>query len=280
LSPREWRDRLRLGWEARVRADPSFAFKSLAEVALAVAAQLAAECAQGGGAGAAAGGAQGARRLFTEIDFVVGGVLTAVAGKYLAMWKVAKTTTPTPEGTKGSGASPPLREPRVFGLAVPTNAFQEFLMDGVTRPTLRQRAGSFAAPVVPLFQAGAVSSLLGYGITAALVAARARVVPSYVSRTREMNLLHATLYTGAFVATVSNVRYQVLQGVVEPAIADLCSRVSTTSRSPGSARRRKILERGLRGSLIFAVRVANGTLGSYLAIAGMRWLGLRRLKAS
>jgi hypothetical protein len=255
-----WRNRLKQAWEARVQADPNFAFKSAAEVGLAASTQLAAELAQ-----------RGADRLLPEIDFVVGGVLTAVAGKYLAMWKVAPT-----KRTATTTTTPLIREPRVFNLVVPTNAFQPWMMDGVTRPSMAQRAGSMVAPVVPLFQAGVVASLIGYGLASLFTAVRKFVVPSYVSVTRNMNLVHASMYTGAFLATVSNLRYQILQGLIEPWIVDFCRKTSASSawRPP-----RHFPEPWTRNSLIFAARVANGILGSYLAISGMKHLGLQRLKS-
>jgi Protein RETICULATA-related len=254
----KWRRDVKLGWEARINADPNFAFKSSAEVALAALTQLSAEWNRRGG-----------NRMLPEIDFVMGGVITAIAGKYFAMWRVAPTTSSATAGaaSTSTGALSQSRpnEPRIFGMAVPTNVFQPYMMDGTTRPTSAQRCASLLAPVFPLFRAGVASSAVGYGLTYLFVRLRELAVPSYVSVTQHMNVLHASIYTGAFLATVSNVRYQVLQGVVEPWVVKLCDSWGGLAR--------------LRNAIIFAIRIANGMLGSLLAITGMRWLGLQRLKS-
>jgi Protein RETICULATA-related len=106
---------------------------------------------------------------------------------------------------------------------------------------------------------------VGYGLTYLFVRLRELAVPSYVSATRHVNIVHASIYTGAFMATVSNLRYQVLQGVVEPWIVKVCDSWGGIAT--------------VRNAIIFAIRIANGILGSLLAIAGMRWLGLQRLKS-
>jgi hypothetical protein len=232
----------KLGYERRVAADPSFPQKSVAEVFIAAGTQFTAELERRGS------------RILPEADFVFAGVLTAIAGKYYSMWRVAPTRMQQTNQTATA-------EPSVFGMKVPTNAFQKTMLDGVTRPALPQRLGSFLLPVVPLFKAGFISSAIGYGFVHLMILLRSVLVPSFVSQTQNMNILYASIYTGAFMSVVSNIRYQILQGLVEP-LVDNCFR-----RLPV-----------VRAAFILAIRIANGLLGSILAISGMKWLGLQRLK--
>jgi hypothetical protein len=62
-------------------------------------------------------------------------------------------------------------------------------------------------------------------------------------------------------AVSSNLRYQLLQGVIEPTI-DACFRKIPV----------------LRAAAILSARTANGLIGSMLAISGMRMLGLFQLR--
>ena len=234
---------LAIGYQRRVAADPSFPAKSLAEVFVGAGTQFAAEVER-----------RGAKNLCPEFDFVLAGILTAIFGKYYAMWRVAPTRFSQSNDKRAL-------EPSLFGMKVPTNAFQPKMMDGVTSPFMKQRLGAFVVPVVPLFRAGFIASAVGYGLTAIMIYLRSIIVPSFVQKTRNVNILYASLYSGVFVAVVSNIRYQLLQGIVEPWVDKLFRRIPI-----------------LRANFIFACRIANGLLGSSLAITGMRVLGLQRLK--
>lgn len=238
------------GYARRLKADPSFPLKSITEVFLAAGTQFSAEWSK-----------RGAIRLMPEIDFVVAGVLTAVAGKYYTMWRVAPTLDDN-EALKGSDSTNGAGQgSRLGSMAVPTNAFQPTMSDGVTKPTIQQRLGSIVAPMPALFRAGIIASALGYGITASIILLRSMFVPAYTPATQNINIAYACVYTGAFMAIVSNLRYQVIQGLIEPAIDRWFKKVPA-----------------VRGFLIFWIRWANGFLGSILAITGMRLLGLQRLK--
>jgi Protein RETICULATA-related len=247
----QWTREIVTGYERRVQADPSFPIKSIAEVLLAASTQLTAEIQN-----------RGAANIGPQIDFVVPAILTAISGKYWSMWKtaptqMASTATATATATAVTG------EPQLYftNLTVPTNAFQRTLLDGRTVPTLSQRVGSLIVPMLPLFRAGFVASAIGYGLVALAIQVRSWYWPSYQSLAVPVNFVHAALYTGAFMALVSNLRYQILQGIVEPAVDRLLVRVPL-----------------LRGVVIVAIRIGNGLLGSMLAIAGMKLLGLQRLK--
>ena len=235
----------------RLSADPSFVTKSITEVTLAATTQLIAEV-----------GRRGKHHILLEIDFVIAGILTAVAGKYYSMWRVAPTSTVSSETNNKDRHSRRPSTATTFWDKVPTNAFQDTCLDG-SKPTLLLRLASFIAPMPSLFQAGVFSSALGYGSTAIFIALRSMMMPSYVSQTQKVNVLAACVYTGSFMAIVSNVRYQLLSGIIEP----------------------KILHRWLKqypvlhACMVFTVRLGNGILGSILAITGMTWCGLQKLKS-
>ena len=225
----------------RIDADPNFVSKSITEIFLAAATQLTAEA-----------GRRGINGLIIEIDFVFAGVLTAIAGKYYSMWRTAPTTTARKVSSDDDAE---VRKEKATSF--PTNAFQTDQSYSIL-----QRCLSFIAPIPSLFQAGFIASALGYGVTAILICLRSAFIPNYEAATVNMNILHACLFTGGFVAFVSNIRYQLLQGIIEPKIIE----------------RLFIKYPLLKGSFIFLARLANGLLGSYLAIAGMKMFGLQRLK--
>jgi hypothetical protein len=215
------------------------------------------------------------------------------------MWRTAKTLDGDDKDDKDATSSSMKKnrqdagggDPVLFGMTVPTNAFQSKMADGLASPNTNQRLGSFLAPVPALFRAGTIASGVGYGIMAFLVALRTWLVPSYRTQTIPVNILYASVYTGCFMAVVSNLRYQVLQGIIEPILIDRWlfsglgggandnannnhNRMESSKREPS---RRLLLV--LRSVLVFVVRWLNGLLGSVLAINGMRMFGLQRLKS-
>ena len=182
------------------------------------------------------------------------------------MWRVAKTQVDNTSGAqdfRGARGVPTPKDTTLFGtnLAVPTNAFQRTMIDGVTRPSTTQRLGSFIAPMLPLFRAGMIASAAGYGIVAIAISMRSALLPDFIPATQSINVLYASVYTGCFMAIVSNVRYQILQGIVEPLIDKVFQKLPL-----------------VRSTLIFVIRWLNGLLGSILAISGMRYFGLQKLR--
>lgn len=218
----------------RVAADPNFLSKSIAEVLLAAGTQFAAEI-----------GRRGQSNIIPEIDFVIAGILTAIAGKYYSMWRVAPTLDQQDE------------KEEVNNRDVPTNAFQTD-----QAYTLSQRGMAMLIPIPSLFRAGVIASTIGYGLTSILIALRSLLVPSYIAKTQTVNIVYASIYTGGFMAIVSNIRYQLLQGIIEPKIIE-----KLFAKFPV-----------IKAAMIFLVRLGNGLLGSSIAIAGMKFFGLQKLK--
>lgn len=251
INPSYVRKNINHQFQLRLAADPDFVQKSIVEVVFAILMQFTAEL-----------GRRGVDRILPEIDFVIAGILTAIAGKYYSMWRVAKTVSTNNNNSDTVGKDIRKIEYTTWISKVPTNAFQDTLLDGKTKPELLHRVASFFVPMPSLFKAGFIASIIGYGFTACLISLRSILLPSYEAATVSVNILHACLYTGAFMAIVSNIRYQVLQGLVEPKILDRLFEKYPTVRKLS----------------ISAVRLGNGLLGSYLAISGMKLLGLQKLK--
>ncbi len=215
-----------------------------------------------------------------EIDSpLVFGRFAFVDARY-SMWRTAKTLddeAAADDTTSSETERDDIGDPILFGLPVPTNAFQPKMTDGFTKPTTKQRLGSFLAPVPALFKAGTIASCVGYGITTILIGLRTLLIPSYQTETIPVNVLYASVYTGCFMAVVSNLRYQILQGLIEPILIDKWIFFGIADKELQNSKLRQFFVL-CRSLLIFVVRWLNGLLGSVLAISGMRMCGLQRLK--
>lgn len=274
-SPSNILSSVKLGYIQRVAADPSFLSKSILEVILAAATQYAAEVSR-----------RGRHRILPEVDFVTAGILTAVCGKYYSMWRVAKTVGGDYDVNNMTSDSN-IRQKSKWRDAIPTNAFQPTLLDGHTKPSLTSRLLAILLPMPELFRAGVIASTIGYGLTSILVQLRTAIVPNYIAATVPVSVVGAAIYTGVFMAIVSNIRYQLLQGVVEPYLIEEPLRKMEawcdSSKTKNKQHVGKIRWNGgwkkLQALIIVIVRWANGLLGSWIAIGGMRACGLQKLKS-
>lgn len=167
------------------------------------------------------------------------------------MWRVAPTISSKDEFKEIN------KQDSSFWSKVPTNAFQR---DRAI--SFHLRCAAIIAPVPTLFQAGIIASAIGYGITAVLIQLRSALIPDYIAQTQSVNIIAACVYTGSFMAIASNLRYQLLQGIIEPIFID--KPFATCPK--------------IRSTLIILLRYANGLFGSMLAISGMKILGLQKLK--
>ena len=268
---------IKRGYNQRIAADSEFVSKSILEVILAASTQYMAEVSR-----------RGKDRILLEMDFVFAGVLTAVIGKYYSMWRVARTVNAdindnddiiTAAATNTNDNN---KEDTNWRDNVPTNAFQSTLLDGRTKPTITNRILAFILPMPQLFRAGIIASTLGYGVTSVLVYIRTLVIPQYEVVTMAVSVPKAAIYTGCFMALISNVRYQLLQGVVEPMIDVVFFKVDKVLVKNDSGSRMRLLLRRLlsnvKRAVIVFIRIGNGLLGSWIAIGGMRAFGLQQLK--
>lgn len=226
------------GWSARVSTDAGFPFKLGTELVLAASLQFIAEYQLRGLAG-----------CLREFDFVLAGILTALAGKGFSAWRVAPSSVIS-DATRGIEDS--------SWMNLPTNPWQR------GKWTMEQRMRCAVQPIPLFFVVGCFSSLFGYGLTAVLSTIRSSLF-SFVPETRTVPLIPACLYTGAFLVCFSLPSFQVLQGILEPRVLEpLLEAVN----APSAAKRVGL----------FVLRTARSLLGSTLAIRGMRLFGLQQLR--
>jgi len=257
------------GFRQRIAADPEFISKTIFEVIITASTHCI---------------ARGRRNILPEIDFVIAAILTGVFGRYYAMWSVARTKDyqvgpEKNDDEKGSN----IPNATSWRDKVPTNAFQPTLLDGRTRPTLASRFLAIILPMPKLFRAGFIASTVGYGLTWFLIQLRTMLIPHYVAATKPVSVPHAAIYTGFFMAIVSNTRYQLLQGIVEPFMIDgLFSKIEEIGghkeNEEGTMLGWVTFSRQLKRVTIISVRYAGGLLGSSLNIQGMKAFGLQKLK--
>ncbi|KAL7489280.1 hypothetical protein ACHAW6_014865 [Cyclotella cf. meneghiniana] len=286
VTPKKILHSIKQGYAQRLAADPAFLSKSILEIFLAASTQYMAEVAQ-----------RGKRRMLAEIDFVAAGILTAVCGKYYSMWRVAKTVV-SDHGGNHDVANKEDNDDRInesnwdknhWRDNIPTNAFQPTLLDGRTKPTPYSRFLALLLPMPELFRAGVIASTIGYGMTSIMIQIRAILIPDYVVSTVPVSVPGAAVYTGVFLAIVSNIRYQILQGVIEPYLIEkpfqkMQLMGENWKNNTGIVR---IVGRFARWRcwnqvkvlVIVLVRWMNGLLGSWIAIGGMRACGLQKLKS-
>ena len=261
VSPNKVLQSIKEGYKQRVSADPQFLSKSILEIILAASTQYMAEVSR-----------RGKDRILLEIDFVFAGVLTAVCGKYYSMWRVARTIDANADVTAYTNNNEKEGSTNSWRDRVPTNSFQPTLLDGHTTPSIQSRVLAFILPMPQLFRAGVIASTLGYGLTSLLVKLRTLLIPTYVVATKPVSVPLAAIYTGFFMAFISNIRYQLLQGIVEPCLIDGVFSIGNEKTSMG-----RILQH-LKRVVVVLVRWGNGLLGSWIAIGGMRFFGLQQLK--
>ncbi|GMH75737.1 hypothetical protein TrST_g3070 [Triparma strigata] len=159
--------------------------------------------------------------ILLAFDYVLASVLTACAGKYYSMLRTASSSSST------------------------------WLSPLPLLPRLRL----FLLTSQNLFSFGFLAGLTGYTLTTFITLFRSKILHQTISL-KIVNPFHAAIYTGAFMAIVSNIRYTILQIKVEPFIEEYFSG--------------KVMK-----GIIFGVRCANGFAGSWVAIWGMRYFNIQ-----
>ncbi|KAF3437344.1 hypothetical protein FNV43_RR20097 [Rhamnella rubrinervis] len=189
-----------------------------------------------------------------ELDFVFADVVMAIIADFMLVWLPAPTVSLRPPLKVSAG---PLA---TFFYGCPENAFQVALAG--TSFSLLQRMGAIVRNGAKLFAVGTGASLVGTGITNALINARKVVDKSFAGEAEDVPILSTSVAYGVYMAVSSNLRYQILAGIIEQRILE-----------PLLHQHKLILS-----AICFAVRTGNTFLGSLMWVDYARWTGIQKIR--
>ncbi|KAK7334755.1 hypothetical protein VNO80_26518 [Phaseolus coccineus] len=189
-----------------------------------------------------------------ELDFVVANVVTGIVTGFLLVWFPAPTVSLKPPLAISAGPIAKL----FYGC--PDNAFQVALPG--TSYTLLQRIGAIVRNGAKLFVVGTSASLVGTIITNALINVKKAVNKTFAAQAENLPVISTSVAHGVYMVVISNIRYQVLAGIIEQRILEPL------------LHQNKVL---LTASY-FTVRTANTYWGSLLWVDFARWVGVQKKK--
>ncbi|XP_059651909.1 protein RETICULATA-RELATED 4, chloroplastic-like [Cornus florida] len=230
------------GFKERLLADDLFLAKVAMECGVGIFTKTAAEL-------------ERRRENFTkELDFVFADVVMAIIADFMLVWLPAPTVSLRPPLAISAG---PIAK---FFYRCPDNAFQVALAG--TSYSFLQRIGAILRNGAKLFAVGTSASLVGTGITNLLINARKAIDKSFAAEAEDVPLLSTSVAYGVYMAVSSNLRYQVLAGVIEQRILE-----------PLLHQHKIVLS-----AICFAVRTGNTFLGSLMWVDYARWVGVQKIR--
>eukprot|EP00475_Leptophrys_vorax_P033853 TRINITY_DN53881_c0_g1_i1.p1 TRINITY_DN53881_c0_g1~~TRINITY_DN53881_c0_g1_i1.p1 ORF type:complete len:444 (-),score=23.82 TRINITY_DN53881_c0_g1_i1:581-1912(-) len=198
--------------------------------------------------------------FFKELDFVTADVIMALIADFMLVWLPAPTVAlRAPAAANASRVA-------AFFAGCPDNAFQVALRG--TNYSVLQRFGAIARNGGKLLAVGTVASLFGCAMTNGLILARKALAKDSAAPAAataaapeepKVPILATSVAYGVYMAVSSNLRYQVLAGVVEQRVLE-----------PLLHDKKLLLS-----ALSFAVRTGNTFLGSLLWVDYARWVGVQ-----
>lgn len=230
------------GFRERLLADPGFMVKVAIEVGIGVCTKTTAEYTKRGD------------DFKSQLDFVFANLVMAVIADFMLVWLPAPTYSA--KGAASVGGFNPLG--KLFA-GCPDNAFQK-VPPGYAPFTFGQRVGAVVRNGTKLFGVGFFASLLGVGITNTLMAARQMLDPTFVPLNPPQDVLVMSAAYGSYMASSSNLRYQILAGLIEERGIE-----AVFKSNPAAC-----------AILSFIVRTGNTFLGSLLWVDYIRLLGLQK----
>eukprot|EP00252_Welwitschia_mirabilis_P007815 TRINITY_DN1952_c0_g1_i1.p1 TRINITY_DN1952_c0_g1~~TRINITY_DN1952_c0_g1_i1.p1 ORF type:complete len:390 (+),score=63.29 TRINITY_DN1952_c0_g1_i1:529-1698(+) len=186
-----------------------------------------------------------------EIDFVIADVAMAIVADFMLVWLPAPTVPLSGSPSVHAGLFTKLFH------GCPDNAFQIALRG--TSYSFLQRVGAIVRNGGKLFLVGTSASLAGTAATNLLINIRKLMYEVYTGSEVEVPIVSTSLAYGAYMAISSNLRYQILAGIVEQRILE-----------PLFHERKLLLS-----ALCFAARTGNTFLGSLMWVDYARWTGVQ-----
>ncbi|KAB1227628.1 hypothetical protein CJ030_MR1G010521 [Morella rubra] len=190
--------------------------------------------------------------FFNELEIVFADVVMAIIADFMLVYLPAPTVSLRPPLATSAGAI------AKFFHNCPDNAFQVALAG--TSYSFLQRLGAVLRNGTKLFAVGTASSLVGTAVTNALINARKAVDKSSEVEVENVPILSTSAAYGVYMAISSNLRYQVLAGVIEQRFLE-----------PLLHKHKLMLS-----AICFAVRTGNTFLGSLLWVDYARWIGIQK----
>ncbi|KAL6853915.1 hypothetical protein ACP4OV_019944 [Aristida adscensionis] len=219
-------------------------------------AKLAMECGVGIIAKTAAEYEKRRENFVKEIDIVIADVVMAIVADFMLVYLPAPTVSLQPPLARNAGAI------ANFFHNCPDNAFQIALAGRSF--SLLQRLGAIMRNGAKLFAVGTSASLIGTGVTNALIKARKAVDKNLDAEVEDIPVVSTSVAYGVYMAVSSNLRYQVLAGVIEQRMLEPL------------LHKHKIL----LSAMCFAVRTGNTFLGSLLWVDYARLVGVQKVQES
>ncbi|KAF8041191.1 hypothetical protein BT93_B3196 [Corymbia citriodora subsp. variegata] len=189
-------------------------------------------------------------KFFDELEIVFADVVMAILADFMLVYLPAPTVSLRPALATNAGSL------AKFLYNCPDNAFQIALHG--SSYSLLQRIGSILRNGTKLFAVGTASSLVGTFVTNALINAR-KAVDNSSGDVENVPILSTSAAYGVYMAVSSNLRYQVLAGVIEQRMLE-----------PLLHQHKLMLS-----AICFAVRTGNTFLGSLLWVDYARWIGIQ-----
>ncbi|KAL6284399.1 hypothetical protein ACE6H2_015328 [Prunus campanulata] len=228
------------GFRERLLADDLFFAKVFMECGVGLFTKTAAEYQRRG------------ENFFNELEVVFADVVMAIIADFMLVYLPAPTVSLRPPLALNAGAI------TKFFHGCPDNAFQIALSG--TSYSLLQRIGGVVRNGVKLFAVGTASSLVGTAVTNALINARKAVDKDKAGEIENVPIVSTSVAYGVYMAVSSNLRYQVLAGVIEQRCLE-----------PLLHKHKLMLS-----AICFAVRTGNTFLGSLLWVDYARMIGIQK----